>query len=284
MLRHRMLARTSLVTFAFVALAVAQDDAANQPPQSYVGSSSRLIRPPFGITQSTDLTSMLMQSQIQEDLNLTADQRDAISELRSLRNKARMEVSQKFSEMTAAMRKRSATGERPDRAALEEMRKASDEYRKAREQAEANADAAVFETLDPKQTQRLLQIQLQIALKSSGIAALAQPPISDMLTITGDQKRKHVEKQLENEKELERMMAVLREEMEHEALSEVLSKSQLDKLNEMKGDTLTIDQPDYYSSLLRRQVLGDDRTLGRQLLDGARKVINDATKDLKDGE
>lgn len=52
----------------------------------------------------------------------------------------------------------------------------------------------------------------------------------------------------------------------------------------MKGDTLTIDQPDYYSSLLRRQVLGDDRTLGRQLLDGARKVINDATKDLKDGE
>ena len=177
MLRHRMLARTSLVTFAFVALAVAQDDAANQPPQSYVGSSSRLIRPPFGITQSTDLTSMLMQSQIKEDLNLTADQRDAISELRSLRNKARMEVSQKFSEMTAAMRKRSATGERPDRAAIEEMRKASDEYRKAREQAEANAGAAVFETLDPKQTQRLLQIQLQIALKSSGIAALAQPPI-----------------------------------------------------------------------------------------------------------
>ena len=105
-----------------------------------------------------------------------------------------------------------------------------------------------------------------------------------MLTITGDQKRKLVEKQLENEKELERMMAVLREEMEHEALSEVLSKSQLEKLDQMKGDTLTIDQPDYYSSLLRRQVLGDDRTLGRQLLDGARKVINDATKDLKDGE
>ncbi len=227
---------------------------------------------------------MLSVAQIQEELDLTDDQKNAISELKSLQMKARMEASRRMSEMSAEMRKRFTSGKRPDRAALEEMRKVSEEYRKARAQAEANADAAVFETLDPKQTQRLLQIQLQLALKNGGIAALAQPPISDTLTITGDQKRKLVEKQLENEKELERMMAVLREEMEHEALSEVLSKSQLDKLNQMKGDTLTIDRPDYYSSTLRRQVLGDDRTLGRQLLDGARKAINDATKDLKGDE
>ncbi len=277
-----MLARASLVTFALVALAVAQDDAANQPPQSYVGSSSRLIRPSFGMTQTTDLSSMVLQPQIQEELNLTGDQKAALLELTTLRSKARMEVSRKMSEMTAAMRKRYTAGERPDPAALEEMRKASDEYRKAREQAEANADAAVFETLDPKQTQRLLQIQLQVALKSSGISALAQPPLADMLTITADQKRKLVDKQLENEKELERMMDVLRGEMEHEALSEVLSESQMDKLSQMKGDTLTINRPDFYSSLLRRQVLGDDRTLSQQLLDGARKAINDATKDLKD--
>ena len=277
-----MLARASLVTFALVALAVAQDDAANQPPQSYVGSSSRLIRPSFGMTQTTDLSSMVLQPQIQEELNLTGDQKAALLELTTLRSKARMEVSRKMSEMTAAMRKRYTAGERPAPAALEEMRKASDEYRKAREQAEANADAAVFETLDPKQTQRLLQIQLQVALKSSGISALAQPPLADMLTITADQKRKLVDKQLENEKELERMMDVLRGEMEHEALSEVLSESQMDKLSQMKGDTLTINRPDFYSSLLRRQVLGDDRTLSQQLLDGARKAINDATKDLKD--
>lgn len=279
-----MLARASLVTFALVALAVAQDDAANQPPQSYVGSSSRLIRPSFGMTQTTDLSSMVLQPQIQEELNLTGDQKAALLELTTLRSRARMEVSRKMSEMTAAMRKRYTAGERPDPAALEEMRKASDEYRKAREQAEANADAAVFETLDPKQTQRLLQIQLQVALKSSGISALAQPPLADMLTITADQKRKLVDKQLENEKELERMMDVLRGEMEHEALSEVLSESQMDKLSQMKGDTLTIDRPDFYSSLLRRQVLGDDRTLGQQLLDGARKAVNDVTKDLKGGE
>lgn len=271
----------SLATFALAALAVAQDDAADQGPQSYVGRSSRLVRPSFGSTQSTDLTSMLLQPQVQEELKLTDDQQAALRELMSLRMKARMEAGRKMSEMSAEMRKRFTSGERPDRAAIDEMRKVSEEYRKARDQAEANADAAVFETLDPKQTKRLLQIQLQLALKNGGIAAIAQPPLADTLTITADQKRKLVEKQLENEKELERMMAVLREEMEHEALSEVLSKSQLDKLNQMKGDTLTIKRPDIYSSMLRRQVLGDDRTLGQQLLDGARKAVNDARKDLK---
>lgn len=281
MLRRRLLMSASLATFALAALAVAQDDAADQGPQSYVGRSSRLVRPSFGSTQSTDLTSMLLQPQVQEELKLTDDQQAALRELMSLRMKARMEAGRKMSEMSAEMRKRFTSGERPDRAAIDEMRKVSEEYRKARDQAEANADAAVFETLDPKQTKRLLQIQLQLALKNGGIAAIAQPPLADTLTITADQKRKLVEKQLENEKELERMMAVLREEMEHEALSEVLSKSQLDKLNQMKGDTLTIKRPDIYSSMLRRQVLGDDRTLGQQLLDGARKAVNDARKDLK---
>ncbi len=274
----------SLATFALATLAVAQDDAADQGPQSYVGRSSRLLRPSYGITQSTDLTSMLLQPQVQEELKLTDDQKSALRELMSLRMKSRMEAGQKMNEMNAAMRKRLTSGERPDAAAIDEMRKVSEEYRKARDQAEANADAAVFETLDPQQTQRLLQIQLQFALKNGGIAAIAQPPLSDTLTITADQKRKLVEKQLENEKELERMMAVLREEMEHEALSEVLSKSQLDKLNQMKGDTLTIKRPDYYESMLRRQVLGDDRTLGQQLLDGARKAVNDVKKDLKGEE
>lgn len=281
MRRNRMLTRASLVTLALAALAVAQDDAEDQGPQSYVGRSSRLLRPSFGATQSTDLTSMLLQPQIQEELKLTDDQQSALRELMSLRMKARMEAGRKMNEMSAAMRERFTSGERPDQAAIDEMRKVSEEYRKARDQAEANADAAVFETLDPKQTKRLLQIQLQLALKNGGIAAIAQPPLADTLTITTDQKRKLVEKQLENEKELERMMAVLREEMEHEALSEVLSKSQLDKLNQMKGDTLTIKRPDIYSSMLRRQVLGDDRTLGQQLLDGARKAVNDARKDLK---
>ena len=227
---------------------------------------------------------MLLQPQLQEELKLTDDQQSALRELLSLRNKARMEASQKMSEMTAAIRMRFMTGRLRYRATLDELRKVTEEFRKARDQAEANADAAVFETLDPKQMRRLLQIQLQLALKNGGIAAIAQPPLADTLTITADQKRKLVDKQLENEKELERMMAVLRKEMAHESLSEVLSKSQLDKLNELKGDTLTIERPDYYSSMLRRQVLGDDRTLGRQLLDGARKAINDATKDLKNGE
>ena len=80
------------------------------------------------------------------------------------------------------------------------------------------------------------------------------------------------------------MVEVLRSEMQHQALTEILTKSQLDKLGTMKGDTLEAKRPDFYSQMLRRQVLKEEPTIGSRLLEGARKAVDGIKKELGDDE
>ena len=281
---RRILAGLVLLSLTCGLETAAQEPAAETPLQSYSNSRSSMLHPAFSSIQSSDLLTLLSQPQIRDELKLSADQQTAVREIMSLRMRAQREASVLMQDLRKRQTQTRQEGASPDSAQLSDMRTAFEAYRKAHDEAQANAENAIFETLDPQQSRRLLQIQLQIELKNSGLAAIAQAPLADILTITDDQKRQLVEKQLETKAELDRMIEVLRNEMEHEALSTVLSPAQMERLTQMKGKPLELQGNDAYSHMLRRQILGDDRTFSRQLLDGARKAVEDAAKDLKDNK
>jgi hypothetical protein len=225
-----------------------------------------------------------MQPHIVKELDVTAEQQKLIREIMTIRQQAQMKSSMAMREMSNAMQKQFADGKRPDPEAIKKMQKVQQDYMAGLQQVQADADRAIFETLKLKQAQRLMQVQLQISLRNNGLSSLAQEPLAEILGITTDQKRKLVEKQIEGKKELDEMIEVLRSEIEHQALTEFLTKSQLDKLGAMKGDTLEAKRPDYYSRMLRQQVLRETPGLGSRLLDGARKAVEGVKKDFEDGD
>ena len=191
-----------------------------------------------------------------------------------------MEAGQAMQKLSQNLQKQFVPGQQPDPELMRKMQKLQQDFMETQQQVQSDADTAVFELLEKKQSQRLLQVQLQIALRNNGLTALAQEPLSNILTISEDQKRKLVDKQIETRKELDQMMEVLRDEMQHEALTDVLTASQLDKLGEMKGDPLEGKRPDFYSQMLRRQVLGEEPGIGKRLLDAARGVVDEVKKEL----
>lgn len=280
-----------MIAVCTIALAVpcsvlAQDGNSGQSVnlRSYVNSQSAMMNPSMMSFMSSDLASLLMQPHIAQELKITEEQTKSIREIMSIRHKAQMESMVEMRKMSEEMRKKFTAGERPDSETIKHMRTVQKEYTAAREKLQADAEDAIFETLERKQSQRLMQLQLQIALKNNGLSSLAQEPLAELLEITPEQKRKLVEKQIEGKKELDEMIEVLRSEMEHQALTEILTKSQLDKLGAMKGDTLEAKRPDNYSQYLRRQVLKEEPTIGGKLLDGARKAVDGIKKELEGDE
>lgn len=64
-------------------------------------------------------------------------------------------------------------------------------------------------------------------------------------------------------------------------LTEILTKSQLDILGTMKGDTIEAKRPDFYPQFLRRQVLTtSQRSIAK--LEGVRKDAAGIKKELSD--
>ncbi len=284
MLHYRITATSLLVTLLNMPFSALAQDAESGDLRSYVSSQSTVINAGMMSFMPSDLSSLLYQPHIVEELKISEDQQQSIREIMSIRRKAQSESSTLMRKISEERRKSYAEGKRPDAESIKNMRKVHQQYKDAREQAQANAERAIFETLDRKQAQRLMQIQLQITLKNSGLTSLAQEPLAEILDITPEQKRKLVEQQIEGKKELDEMIEVLRSEMQHQALTDILTKSQLDKLGTMKGDTLEAKRPDFYSQFLRQQVLKEKPSLGSQLLEGARKTVDGIKKELGDDE
>ena len=233
---------------------------------------------------SSNLASLVVKSNIVKELDITSEQQKSIREIMSIRQQAQLKASMAMPTISQEMQKQFAEGKQPDPEAIKKMQEVQKDYMASRQQVQADTDRAIFETLELKQAQRLMQIQLQIALKNNGLSSLAQEPLAEILGITAEQKRELVEKQIEGKKELDEMIEVLQSEMQHQSLVEVLTKSQLDKLGTMQGDTLEIERRDFYSRYLRRQVLKEQPSLGSKLLDGARKAVEEVKKDFEDGD
>jgi hypothetical protein len=279
MLRYRTMIAMSLIAFAMPCSVPAQD-AESGGVRSYVSSQSAMMNPRMMTFMPSDLASLVMQPHIVKELDVTPEQQKSIREIMKIRREAQMKAGMAMQEMGKEMQKQYADGKRPDPEVMKKMQQVQKDFMEAHKQVQTDADNAIFETLERKQSQRLMQIQLQITLENNGLSSLAQEPLAEVLDITPEQKRKLVEKQIEGKKELDEMIDVLRSEMEHQASTEILTKSQLDKLGAMKGDTLEAKRPDFYSQYLRRQVLKETPSFGSKLLDGARKAVEGIKKDL----
>jgi len=281
---HFRITAVSVVTLLSVSCSALAQDAESGGLRSYVSSQSAMMNPRMMSFMPSDLVSLVMQPHIVKAIDVTQEQQKSIREIMMIRQQAQMKASMAMQEMGKEMQKQFASGKQPDPEVMKKMQEVQKDFMAAQQQVQSDADRAIFETLDRKQAQRLMQIQLQITLKNSGLTSLAQEPLAEILDITPDQKRKLVEKQIEGKKELDEMIEVLRSEMQHQALTDILTKSQLDKLGTMKGDTLEAKRPDFYSQFLRQQVLKEKPGFGSRLLEGARKAVDDIKKELGDDE
>lgn len=296
MLRFSAVLPLLIVSLTSSVLLAWQDDAAAPESgfKSYVDSRIPAMNRMSRYVPS-DLLGLLQYPQYADQFNLTADQRKTIQEARMEQMQASQKASAEIMKYSQSMRKRQMelqkrfTGDdRPDAEELKELQKEMQEMQQplrdmqaAQEMARANAEAKVVSTLSEKQVKRVLQVQLQSALRSHGITALAGSQLAELLNLTVDQKKKLVEKQIENQKELQLMMESLREELEHEALSEVLTPSQLEKLDGLRGESFKPQMPDY-TQLLRQQVLGERPSAAGGLLRGLQNIGKEIKRDLDD--
>lgn len=281
---HFRITAASIVTLLSVSCSALAQDAESGDLRSYVSSQAAMMTPRMMSFMPSDLVSLVMQPHIVKAIDVTQEQQKSIREIMMNRQQAQRKASMAMQEMGKEMQKQFASGKQPDPEVMKKMQEVQKDFMAAQQQVQSDADRAIFETLDRKQAQRLMQIQLQITLKNSGLTSLAQEPLAEILDITAEQKRKLVEKQIEGKKELDEMIEVLRSEMQHQALTEILTKSQLDKLGTMKGDTLEAKRPDFYSQFLRQQVLKEKPSFGSRLLEGARKAVDGIKKELGDDE
>jgi hypothetical protein len=71
-------------------------------------------------------------------------------------------------------------------------------------------------------------------------------------------------------------MAELKEEMEQEALDEVLTDTQLATLKKLRGEHYEIKRPDY------SKIYGRNQGAAGTLRQGVKKILNDVKKDFED--
>ncbi|MGZ0162789.1 MAG: hypothetical protein ACKVII_02655 [Planctomycetales bacterium] len=224
MLRYRIMIAAGIIALAMPGYVPAQDGDSGEL-RSYVSSRSAMMNPNMMSFMPSDLVSLLMQPHVVKELDVTPEQQKSIREIMTIRQQAQMKAGMAMQAMGKEMQKQYADGKRPDSEVMKKMQQVQKDFMDAHKQVQADADNAIFETLERNQAQRLMQIQLQITLKNNGLASLAQEPLAEVLDITPEQKRKLVEKQIEGKKELDEMIEVLRSEMEHQALTEILTKS-----------------------------------------------------------
>ena len=222
MLRYRIMIAAGIIALAMPGYVPAQDGDSGEL-RSYVSSRSAMMNPNMMSFMPSDLVSLLMQPHVVKELDVTPEQQKSIREIMTIRQQAQMKAGMAMQAMGKEMQKQYADGKRPDSEVMKKMQQVQKDFMDAHKQVQADADNAIFETLERNQAQRLMQIQLQITLKNNGLASLAQEPLAEVLDITPEQKL--VEKQIEGKKELDEMIEVLRSEMEHQALTEILTKS-----------------------------------------------------------
>jgi len=238
------------------------DEAAASTPRSGLSGGSTYV--------PEDVVTMLSLPQFAEELGLSEGQKKSLQEVRKSSQETMMKMWQKLREQRAG----SGNGGF-DQAAWKKNREAQMD---ARRQAENDALAV----LSQDQKKRLQELRVQIALRNRGLSSLGtgSGAVSKSIGLTDEQKKQLNLKQREIREELQKVMAELKAEMEQEALEEVLTDSQLQTLNRVRGSYYEIRRPDY------RQLYQRRRSVGEQVREGAAKIVRDVKQDFagKKGE
>ena len=174
------------VSTAFLAIALClpcmafAQDAESGNLRSYVSSQSAMMNPRMMSFMPSDLVSLLMQPHIVKELEVTPEQQKSVREIMMIRQQAQMKASMAMQEMGKEMQKQFAAGKQPDPEAMKKMQQVQKDFMASQQKVMDDADRAIFETLKREQSQRLIQIQLQITLKNNGLSSLAQEPLAEV--------------------------------------------------------------------------------------------------------
>lgn len=161
---------------------------------------------------------LLRMDQVQKELELVGEQKDKLIKIAE-------NTASKMRELYSGLRDLSAE----DRAArFAELR---EKTTKLTEDARKQVD----EVLLPNQRDRLKQIGLQMRLRGSTSAALANKALTDALNLTDEQIEKLRQTEQEANEELTKKTEELRKEV-HEKVLSVLTPEQREKLKSMLGD------------------------------------------------
>jgi len=215
-----------------------------------------------------DVATMLSLPQFAEELKLSDGQQTSLQTIRRESQQATMKMWQDLRQQ------RASGGTRQFNSA--EWKKVRQAQLDARQKAEDDALAV----LDAAQKKRLQEVRVQIALKNRGLYSIGTGSgvVGEAIGLTDEQKKQLNAKQREIREELQKVMAELKAEMEQEALEEVLTDSQLQALQKVRGRYYEIRRPDY------RQLYRRNRSVGDQVQEGARKILDDVKKDFEDSK
>ena len=112
---------------------------------------------------------------------------------------------------------------------------AGEQLTQLRRNFDADVKAASEDILLPFQLERLKQIRLQAELRNGGSRAVESDAFADLLQLTEEQKEELRKKAAAAEVKLEREIKALRQKRHREVLEEVLTKKQLQLLDENLG-------------------------------------------------
>lgn len=174
---------------------------------------------PFGGGGAVEL---LQRADVQAELELLDEQKEAARELLGKSNERRREVFGGFAEQ---FRNRDASEDQ--RRALQEQ------VREAMQKLNAETEASL-DFLLPHQRKRLAQLEIQFRMRGAG-GALGSREVSEGLALTDEQKEAVREKSRELAQEFAKKMAELRLQMQEQLLAE-LNPEQRAKFQELVGD------------------------------------------------
>lgn len=211
--------------FSLVGLFFLAQTAQAQPPRGGFGGGGGFMA--FGNPSGLGL---MADERVQKELELDEAQIGRVKELQE--------------EMQAEIR--DAVGDFRGRMQGEDREALMQEIRERTEEISKEFDGLIEKELLPHQKQRLNQLVFRSQARRTGGATGGALPdgVAKEIGITDEQKAKMEEKAKTVREELEKKIANLRKQAEEEVLS-VLSKSQIDKYNELMGDPFEFSQPNF---------------------------------------
>ncbi len=165
---------------------------------------------------------LLQRPDVQAELELLDDQKEAVRELSRTSNERRREA---FTGFAAQFRNREASEE--------ERRALQDKVREAMQKLNEGTEAGL-DFLLPHQRQRLSQLEIQFRMRGGG-GALGSREVSEGLALTKEQREQLRNKSRELGQDFAKKVAELRRQMQEQLLAE-LNPEQRAKFKEMVGD------------------------------------------------
>lgn len=170
----------------------------------------------------SDPLGLLQQKQIQEELELSDDQRTVVEELQK-------DIQRQTREIFEANAKFGGDAARLMETAQKTVRK--------------NVEKELEKVLSPKQLKRLGQLEVQMSIKNRGVHALTEEKLASALGVADEQKEEIRERGREMQEELRAEIAKLRERLRNRLIKELLDDDQLVKLEELSGEEYEVQRP-----------------------------------------